>query len=51
MRAEDVKATIIFWVPPKTGTEENFNLSLYKNQALLAQIAIQDHIKPETALT
>jgi Cu+-exporting ATPase len=28
---------------------ENYNLSLYKNQALMAQIAIDDTIKPDAA--
>jgi Cu+-exporting ATPase len=49
MRAEDVAGNNYFLGAAKTGTDGEYNLALYKNQALLAQIAIQDDIKPETA--
>ncbi|SDE70586.1 Cu+-exporting ATPase [Mucilaginibacter pineti] len=48
MRAEDVEGNNYFLGTAKNNTEDHFNLSLYKNQALLAQIAIDDQIKPET---
>jgi Cu+-exporting ATPase len=49
MRAEDVQGNNYFLGTAKQSSDEHFNLSLYKNQALLAQIAIDDQIKPETA--
>jgi Cu+-exporting ATPase len=49
MRAEDVEGNHYFLGTAKSDNE--FNLSLYKNQKLLAQIAIDDQVKPEaTAL-
>jgi Cu+-exporting ATPase len=50
MRAEDVDGNHYFLGNGKTGNENGFNLSLYKNQKLLAQIAIDDEIKPEAAM-
>jgi Cu+-exporting ATPase len=47
MRAEDVEGNHYFLGTGKAGDESGFNLSLYKNQKLLAQIAIDDTIKPE----
>ncbi|MES2378800.1 MAG: heavy metal translocating P-type ATPase [Bacteroidota bacterium] len=49
MRAEDVEGNHYFLGTGKTANENDFNLSLYKNQVLLAQIAIDDTIKPEAA--
>lgn len=49
MRAEDVEGNTYFLGTGKTANADDFNLSLYKNQILLAQIAIDDTIKPETA--
>jgi P-type Cu+ transporter len=49
MRAEDVEGNHYF-LGSGTGDERGFNLSLYKNQKLLAQIAIDDEIKPEAAM-
>jgi Cu+-exporting ATPase len=49
MRAEDVAGNTYFLGTGKTANENDFNLSLYKNQVLLAQIAIDDTIKPEAA--
>jgi Cu+-exporting ATPase len=46
MRAEDVEGNHYFLGTGKSTTDD-FNLSLYKNQHLLAQIAIDDEIKPE----
>ena len=48
MRAEDVEKNTYFLGTAKS-TDGDFNLSLYKNQVLLAQIAIDDEIKPEAA--
>jgi Cu+-exporting ATPase len=47
MRAEDVEGNNYFLGSGKSDTE--FNLTLYKNQKLLAQIAIDDQVKPEAA--
>lgn len=47
MRAEDVEGNNYFLGTGKSVNENDFNLSLYKNQVLLAQIAIDDTIKPE----
>jgi Cu+-exporting ATPase len=49
MRAEDVDGNTYFLGTGKTANENDFNLSLYKNQVLLAQIAIDDTIKPEAS--
>ncbi len=49
MRAEDVDGNHYFLGAGKTGVDKNFSVSLYKNQQLLAQIAIEDEIKPEAA--
>jgi len=49
MRAEDVEGNHYFLGTGKSKNEDDFNLSLYKNQKLLAQIAIDDEIKPEAA--
>ena len=50
MRAEDVQGNHYFLGTAKQNTEDHFNLSLYKNQQLLAQVAMDDQIKPETAM-
>ncbi|MDP9048968.1 MAG: cadmium-translocating P-type ATPase, partial [Bacteroidota bacterium] len=47
MRAEDVEGNHYFIGAGKSGNNGDFNISLYKNQQLLAQIAIEDEIKPE----
>jgi Cu+-exporting ATPase len=49
MRAEDVDGNNYFLGTAKAENENHFNLSLYKNQALLAQVAIDDEIKPDAA--
>ena len=49
MRAEDVEGNNYFLGTGKSANEDDFNLSLYKNQKLLAQIAVDDDIKPEAA--
>lgn len=49
MRAEDIDGNNYFLGTAKHNKDDHFNLSLYKNQQLLAQIAIDDEIKPETA--
>ncbi|MDB5132304.1 MAG: copA 1 [Mucilaginibacter sp.] len=49
MRAEDVDGNHYFLGAGKSGDHNDFNVSLYKNQQLLAQIAIEDEIKPEAA--
>ena len=48
MRAEDVEGNTYFLGTGKSA-DSDFNISLYKNQALLAEIAIDDTIKPEAA--
>jgi len=48
MRAEDVEGNHYFLGTAKS-SDGDFNLSLYKNQKLLAQIAIDDEIKPDAA--
>lgn len=48
MRAEDVEGNHYFLGGTKAG-DSNFNVALYKNQQLLAEIAIQDDIKPSAA--
>ncbi len=50
MRAEDVEGNNYFLGASKNTDEKAlFNVSLYKNQALLAQIEIDDEIKPQAA--
>ncbi len=49
MRAEDVDGNHYFLGTGKSANNDDFNLSLYKNQVLLTQIAIDDTIKPEAA--
>ena len=49
MRAEDAEGNHYFLGLGKTNAENDFNVSLYKNQALLAQIEIDDEIKPQAA--
>jgi Cu+-exporting ATPase len=49
MRAEDVEGNHYFLGLGKTNIESDFNVSLYKNQALLAQIEIDDEIKSQAA--
>ena len=49
MRAEDVEGNNYFLAREKHLMTMILNLSLYKNQKLLAQIAIDDEIKPEAA--
>jgi len=48
MRAEDIEGNHYFLGSARSGND--FNLSLYKNQQLMAQLAIGDEIKPEAAL-
>jgi len=47
MRAEDVEGNHYFLGSGKAKDESDFNLSLYKNQKLIAQVAIDDEIRPE----
>ena len=49
MRAEDVDRNTYFLGTAKS-TDGDYNLSLYKNQVLLAHIAIDDEIKPDAAI-
>ncbi len=49
MRAEDVNGNTYFLGSGKDSGNSNFNLFLYQNQKLLAQISIEDEIKPEAA--
>jgi len=49
MRAEDVEGNNYFLGTAKVEGNSNFNLSLYKNQKLMAQIAVDDEIKPDAA--
>jgi len=49
MRAEDVEGNHYFLGSGKASDDSGFNLSLYKNQKLLAQIAVDDEIKPDAA--
>ena len=49
MRAEDVEGNHYFLGLGKNRPDDDFNISLYKNQALLAQIEIDDDIKPQAA--
>jgi Cu+-exporting ATPase len=47
MRAEDVEGNHYFLGLGKTNADSDFNVSLYKNQVLLAQVEIEDEIKPQ----
>jgi Cu+-exporting ATPase len=47
MRAEDIDGNHYFLGTGKSGSKDDFNLSLYKNQKLLAQIAVDDEVKPD----
>ncbi len=49
MRAEDVDGNHYFLGTAKSGNVGEYNLALYKNQQLLAQIAIDDEIRPGAA--
>jgi len=49
MRAEDVEGNNYFLGTGKTNAEGDYNIILFKNQRMLAQIAIDDDIKPEAA--
>ncbi|TFF39315.1 heavy metal translocating P-type ATPase [Mucilaginibacter psychrotolerans] len=49
MRAEDVEGNNYFLGTAKLSTDNDYNISLYKNQVLVAQIAIEDTIKPDAA--
>ena len=49
MRAEDVGGNHYFFGLGKANAESDFNVSLYKNQVLLAQVEIDDEIKPDAA--
>ncbi len=49
MRAEDVDGNNYFFGTGKANAEGDYNIILFKNQKLLAQIAIDDDIKPEAA--
>ncbi len=47
MRAEDVEGNHYFLGLGKTKADNDFNVSLYKNQVLIAQVEIDDEIKPQ----
>lgn len=47
MRAEDTEGGNYFLGSSKIENDQNFNLALYRNQQLMAQIAIEDAIKPD----
>ncbi|MES2265936.1 MAG: cation-translocating P-type ATPase [Bacteroidota bacterium] len=49
MRAEDVEGNNYFLGTAKHKTLDNFNLTLYRNQVRMAQIAVDDTIKPDAA--
>ncbi|RAV54031.1 cadmium-translocating P-type ATPase [Mucilaginibacter rubeus] len=49
MRAEDIHGNNYFLGTAKTNHQANFNIVLYKNQVLMAQIAVDDQVKPEAA--
>ncbi|MET3980053.1 Cu+-exporting ATPase [Mucilaginibacter sp. UYP25] len=49
MRAEDVDGNNYFLGTAKHKTLDNFNLTLYRNQVRMAQIAVDDTIKPDAA--
>jgi Cu+-exporting ATPase len=46
MRAEDVEGNNYFLGSAKHKTPDHFNLTLYRNQVRMAQIAVDDTIKP-----
>ncbi|HVW98737.1 MAG TPA: cation-translocating P-type ATPase [Mucilaginibacter sp.] len=48
MRAEDIQGNSYFLGSAKTD-QSGFNLALYRNQKLMAHIAIDDEIKPDAA--
>ena len=47
MHAEDVEGNHYFLGAGKTADDGDFNLTLFKNQKLIAQIGVDDEIKPE----
>jgi len=49
MRAEDIEGNHYFLGSGKSNDKSDFNLALYKNQILQAQIAVEDEIKPDAA--
>jgi len=49
MRAEDVEGNHYFLGTGKTNAGGDYNIILFKNQKQLAQIAIDDDVKPEAA--
>ncbi|MGY4536644.1 Cu+-exporting ATPase [Mucilaginibacter sp. UYNi724] len=49
MRAEDVDGNNYFLGTAKHKTLDNFNLTLYRNQVRMAQIAVDDTLKPDAA--
>lgn len=49
MRAGDTEGNHYFLGGTKTSNDDLYNIVLYKNQQLIAQIAIQDDIKPGAA--
>jgi Cu+-exporting ATPase len=49
MRAEDVDGNNYFLGSAKHKTPDHFNLTLYRNQMRMAQIAVDDTIKPNAA--
>jgi Cu+-exporting ATPase len=49
MRAEDVDGNNYFLGSAKHKTPDHFNLTLYRNQVRMAQIAVDDTIKPNAA--
>jgi Cu+-exporting ATPase len=49
MRAEDVEGNNYFLGSAKHKTPDHFNLTLYRNQVRMAQIAVDDTIKPNAA--
>ncbi|MEB0249690.1 heavy metal translocating P-type ATPase, partial [Mucilaginibacter sp. 5B2] len=49
MRAEDVEGNNYFLGTARHKTLDNFNLTLYRNQVRMAQIAVDDTIKPDAA--
>ncbi|MDB5060629.1 MAG: ATPase [Mucilaginibacter sp.] len=49
MRAEDVNGNKYFLGTAKQNINDSFNLSLYQNHVLMAQIAIGDTVKPDAA--
>ncbi|WP_374951380.1 heavy metal translocating P-type ATPase [Mucilaginibacter sp.] len=49
MRAEDIYGNHYFLGTAKHQVNDDFNLSLYQNQVLIARIAVDDTIKPDAA--